>query len=142
MKVEDPPRRDEGGRMSKTQRAKRANLAHPTSFIPPRRIFDLHPWLLLLVLLAGGCGTQTQKFMEPREIGDKVTESDLDAFLQVVNDLPDKNSPRCPPCSKNPRRGMNSGRCQSMSSCEKKPTTRKAVERRKPLAASGKGPGL
>jgi hypothetical protein len=87
--------KDEGRTMSQTRTLRVPGFTHPSSFI-------LHPWLLLLVLLAAGCGTQTQKFMEPREIGDKVTESDLDAFLQVINDLPDKKLPEMPPLFKKP----------------------------------------
>ncbi|HEX4069746.1 MAG TPA: hypothetical protein VHX68_01200 [Planctomycetaceae bacterium] len=88
--------------MSQTRTLRVPSFTHPSSFIPPRRIFELHPWFLLFVLLAAGCGTQAQKFMEPREIGDKVTESDLDAFLQVINDLPDKKLPEMPPLFKKP----------------------------------------
>jgi hypothetical protein len=49
-----------------------------------------------------GCTVQTQKFMEPRDIGDKVTDADLDAFLQVVNELPDKKLPEMPSLFKKP----------------------------------------
>jgi hypothetical protein len=55
-----------------------------------------------LGLLNAGCGTHTQKFLEPRDIGDKVTDADLDAFLQVVNDLPDKKLPEMPVLFKKP----------------------------------------
>jgi len=49
-----------------------------------------------------GCTVQTQKFLEPRDIGDKVTEADLDSFLQVVNELPDKKLPEMPALFKKP----------------------------------------
>src|SRR5262249_1581749 len=52
--------------------------------------------ICILALLTAGCSTHTQKYLEPRDIGDKVTEGDLDAFLQVVNDLPDKKLPEIP----------------------------------------------
>jgi hypothetical protein len=58
--------------------------------------------LCVLALLAAGCGPQTQKYLEPRDIGDKVTDADLDAFLQVVNDLPDKKLPEMPVLFKKP----------------------------------------
>lgn len=54
------------------------------------------------LLLTIGCGSQTQKLLEPREIGDKVTDADLETFLQVVNDLPDKKLPEMPPLFKKP----------------------------------------
>ncbi len=55
-----------------------------------------------LALLNAGCGTHTQKYLEPRDIGDKVTDADLDAFLQVVSDLPDKKLPEMPVLFKKP----------------------------------------
>lgn len=55
-----------------------------------------------LILLMAGCGTHTQKYLEPRDIGDKVTDADLDAFMQVVNDLPDKKLPEIPVLFKKP----------------------------------------
>jgi hypothetical protein len=55
-----------------------------------------------VALLTAGCGTHTQKYLEPRDIGDKVTNADLDAFLQVVNDLPDKKLPEMPILFKKP----------------------------------------
>jgi hypothetical protein len=58
--------------------------------------------VLFLGLLTAGCGAQAQKFLEPREIGDKVTDADLDSFLQVVNDLPDKKLPEMPLLFKKP----------------------------------------
>jgi hypothetical protein len=58
--------------------------------------------LLIVGLFTAGCGVQTQKFMEPREIGDKVTDADLETFLQVVNDLPDKKLPEMPVLFKKP----------------------------------------
>ena len=65
--------------------------------------------LLIAGLLTAGCGTQTQKFLEPREIGDKVTDADLETFLQVVNDLPDKKLPEMPVLFKKPPLGTSSG---------------------------------
>jgi len=68
-----------------------------------------HPtvlWISLFAVCCGavltGCTVQTQKFMEPRDIGDKVTEADLDSFLQVVNELPDKKLPEMPALFKKP----------------------------------------
>jgi hypothetical protein len=59
-------------------------------------------FLCVLALSTAGCGPQTQKYLEPRDIGDKVTDGDLDAFLQVVNDLPDKKLPEMPVLFKKP----------------------------------------
>jgi len=74
----------------------RASLAQPSAFI-------IHPSLLLIAaMVTAGCGVQTQKFLEPREIGDKVTDADLETFLQVVNDLPDKKLPEMPALFKKP----------------------------------------
>ena len=58
--------------------------------------------LIFAAFLAAGCGTQAQKLLEPRAIGDKVTDDDLDAFFQVVNDLPDKKLPEMPALFKKP----------------------------------------
>jgi hypothetical protein len=61
--------------------------------------------LALLLLTAGllaGCGDEAPKFAEPRDIGDKVTDSDLETFLQVVDELPDKKLPEMPALFKRP----------------------------------------
>lgn len=58
--------------------------------------------LVIVALFAVGCGARTQKFLEPREIGDKVTDADLESFFQVVNDLPDKKLPEMPVLFKKP----------------------------------------
>ena len=57
---------------------------------------------LLAALLTAGCGSEAPKFLEPRDIGDKVTEADLDSFLQVVDNLPEKKLPEMPPIFKRP----------------------------------------
>jgi hypothetical protein len=62
--------------------------------------------LALLLLSVGGllagCGEQAQKLGEPREVGDKVTDADLDTFFQVVEELPDKKLPEMPALFKSP----------------------------------------
>jgi hypothetical protein len=58
--------------------------------------------LCCLAVLTAGCDAQTQKYLEPRDIGDKVTDADLDAFLQVINELPDKKLPEMPVLFKKP----------------------------------------
>jgi hypothetical protein len=49
-----------------------------------------------------GCGEQAPKLAEPRDVGDKVTDADLETFLQVVEDLPDKKLPEMPALFKSP----------------------------------------
>ena len=81
------------------------DLAHPTNAgrSAPSGFPALGVCLLLIVgLFTAGCGGQTQKLLEPREIGDKVTDADLETFLQVVNDLPDKKLPEMPALFKKP----------------------------------------
>jgi len=62
------------------------------------------PISLLLVAgtLLAGCGEPVQKFAEPRDIGDKVSDADLETFFQVVDELPDKKLPEMPPLFKSP----------------------------------------
>ena len=52
--------------------------------------------------LLAGCGEQAPKFAEPRDVGDKVTDADLDTFFQVVDELPDKKLPEMPALFKSP----------------------------------------
>jgi hypothetical protein len=78
---------------------------HPTNARrrAPRRLAALSVCLFALIaLFTAGCEAHTQKYLEPRDIGDKVTEDDLEAFLQVVNDLPDKKLPEMPVLFKKP----------------------------------------
>jgi hypothetical protein len=56
--------------------------------------------LIMAVLL--GCEAQPPRFSEPRAIGDKVTDSDIALFFQVVDDLPDKKLPVLPAVFKEP----------------------------------------
>lgn len=58
--------------------------------------------LLIAAIFTAGCSAQPQKFSEPREIGDKVTDADLNAFLQVIGDLPEKKLPEMPALFKRP----------------------------------------
>jgi hypothetical protein len=55
-----------------------------------------------LLMLLAGCGEEAQKFAEPREVGDKVTDADLETFFQVVDELPDKKLPEMPALFKSP----------------------------------------
>lgn len=56
--------------------------------------------LVIAGCLAGGCAQEAPKAVAPREIGDKVTRSDLETFFQVIDDLPDKKLPELPPLFK------------------------------------------
>src|ERR1700733_900509 len=62
--------------------------------------------LALLLLAVGslltGCGEQAPKFGEPRDIGDKVTDADLETFFQVIDELPEKKLPEMPLLFKRP----------------------------------------
>jgi hypothetical protein len=58
--------------------------------------------LVLAGTLMAGCGGELQKSAEPREIGDKVTDADLDVFFQVVDDLPAQKLPEMPVLFKGP----------------------------------------
>jgi len=62
--------------------------------------------LLLVAIVAGsvaaGCSAETPKTIVPREIGDKVTDGDLEAYFEVIDDLPDKKLPEMPPLFKQP----------------------------------------
>jgi hypothetical protein len=60
------------------------------------------PVLVIAAALLYGCGGEVQKLSEPRDIGDKVTEGDLELFLQVIDDLPDKRLPELPLLFKRP----------------------------------------
>jgi hypothetical protein len=62
----------------------------------------LGPLLLAGITLLAGCGEQATKFAEPRDVGDKVTDPDLDTFFQVVDELPDKKLPEMPALFKSP----------------------------------------
>jgi hypothetical protein len=57
---------------------------------------------LLAALLTIGCEAEEHKFREPHEIGDKVTDADLESFLQVVDELPNKKLPPIPVVFKSP----------------------------------------
>jgi hypothetical protein len=58
--------------------------------------------LITIALSTAGCGGQAERYTEPRDIGDKITDSDLDGFLQVVDALPGKKLPEMPPLFKGP----------------------------------------
>jgi hypothetical protein len=73
-----------------------------SSCVLHRSVLRLSLFAVCCGLVLSGCTVQTQKFMEPRDIGDKVTDADLDAFLQVVNELPDKKLPEMPALFKKP----------------------------------------
>src|ERR1700733_1462529 len=62
----------------------------------------LAPLLLAVGSLLTGCGEQAPKFGEPRDIGDKVTDADLETFFQVIDELPDKKLPEMPALFKKP----------------------------------------
>jgi hypothetical protein len=66
------------------------------------RFSSLTAIIVAMAMLAAGCGEQVQKFAEPRDVGDKVTDADLDTFFQVIDDLPDKKLPEMPALFKNP----------------------------------------
>jgi hypothetical protein len=76
--------------------------AYFSSCVLHRSVLRLSLFAVCCGLVLSGCTVQTQKFMEPRDIGDKVTDADLDAFLQVVNELPDKKLPEMPALFKKP----------------------------------------
>ncbi len=57
---------------------------------------------LLVAGLLSGCGEHAQKFGEPRDIGDKVTDADLETFFQVIDELPEKKLPEMPVLFKRP----------------------------------------
>ncbi|HEV8002579.1 MAG TPA: hypothetical protein VGP63_22020 [Planctomycetaceae bacterium] len=54
------------------------------------------------IALLAGCGEQAQKFAEPRDVGDKVTDGDLETFFQVIDELPEKKLPEMPALFKSP----------------------------------------
>lgn len=58
--------------------------------------------LLAIAVSCAGCGGQAERYTEPRDIGDKITDADLEGFLQVVDDLPGKKLPEMPPLFKGP----------------------------------------
>src|SRR6202047_411233 len=62
----------------------------------------LAPLFVAALTLLAGCGEQAPKFGEPRDVGDKVTDPDLDPFCQVVDELPDKKLPEMPALFKSP----------------------------------------
>jgi len=70
------------------------------SRISVRRV--LAPLFVAAFTLLAGCGEQAPKFAEPRDVGDKVTDADLDTFFQVVDELPDKKLPEMPALFKSP----------------------------------------
>jgi hypothetical protein len=77
---------------------------HPSSFLPHPSIRRISLFAICCgaALIAAGCEAHTQKYLEPRDIGDKVTEADLESFLQVINELPDKKLPELPVLFKKP----------------------------------------
>jgi hypothetical protein len=58
--------------------------------------------LLGVCAFVAGCGEQPLRFADPRDIGDKVTDADLDTFFQVIDDLSDKKLPEMPALFKSP----------------------------------------
>jgi hypothetical protein len=58
--------------------------------------------LLFVASVLTGCGEHAIKFADPRDVGDKVTDADLETFCQVIDDLPDKKLPEMPALFKRP----------------------------------------
>src|SRR5580692_7967561 len=62
----------------------------------------LAPLFVASLTLLAGCGEQAPKFAEPRDVGDKVTDADLDTFFQVIDELPERKLPEMPALFKSP----------------------------------------
>lgn len=74
-------------------------------FVRAQRAAAIGAQVLLLLALCwalAGCGSEQVVSIEPRQIGDKVTEADLQLFLDVIDRLPDKKLPALPTLYKLP----------------------------------------